>query len=224
MAVITVDFDGTLFRGDSFRIMWRVAQKEFSRKQWAVVAAGLTKAGTLGLAKGKNAFKVQFFRAFAKGFKGKDKQELNRFFTRLFNVGKREVNWEMVQKIRMHQKSGDEVIVLSGALTPFLQIFIQEIGLDVHIISTELLYDENGVCTGVGTVVNGQQKVKSVQTWVQNAIRAGRISGETAKDVWAYADSKSDIPLFEFANYPVVVNPNDTMKEIAGRNNWPVLL
>lgn len=223
MAVVTVDFDGTLFKGSSFKTMWRVAQKEFTRKQWAVVSAGLTKAAALGAVKGKNAFRIQFFRAFAKGFKGKNRKELNRFFTRLVNVGKREVNPKIVQKIKEHQEDGDEVIVLSGALTPFLEVFTKEFDLNVDIISTELLFNENGVCSGVGTVINGREKVTKVQDWIQDAMRDGKITKEAAAEIWAYADSKSDIPLFEFADHPVVVNPGHTMKEIAGRKNWPVL-
>lgn len=224
MAVVTVDFDGTLFKGSSFKVMFRVAQKEFTRKQWIVVSGGLAKAAVMGLMKGKNAFRMQFFRAFAKGFKGKSKQDLNGFFQRLVNIGKREVNQDLVKKIREHQQNGDAVIVLSGALTPFLETFIKEVDLDVHIISTQLLFNEKDICTDVGTVINGQEKVKKVQAWIADAKRNGEISSDAANEIWAYADSKSDIPLFEFADHPIVVNPNETMKEIAVKNNWPVLL
>src|SRR5690625_1818209 len=168
MAVVTVDFDGTLFKGSSFKVMWRVATKEFTRKQWAVVSAGLIKAAILGSVKGKNAFRMQFFRAFAKGFRGESKQKLDGFFQRLVNIGKCEVNQDLVKKIREHQQNGDAVIVLSGALKPFLDVFIKEVDLDVHIISTELLFDKHDVCTDVSTVINGQEKVKKVQAWIRS--------------------------------------------------------
>src|SRR5690625_502867 len=224
MAVVTVDFDGTLFRGSSFKVMWRVATKEFTRKQWVVVSGGLIKAAVLGLIKGKNVFRMEFFRAFAKGFRGESKQKLDGFFQRLVNIGKREVNEDLVKKIREHQQNGDAVIVLSGALNPFLEVFIKEVGMDVHIISTELLFDEHDICTDVSTVINGQEKVKKVQAWIADAIKNKEITAAAANEIWAYADSKSDIPLFEFADFPIVVNPKGTMKEIAVKNNWPVLL
>src|SRR5699024_9464746 len=100
----------------------------------------------------------------------------------------------------------------------------KEFDLHVPIISTELLFDDNDVCTDVGTVINGEEKVKKVQAWIEDAKRTGNITNESAKEIWAYADSKSDIPLFEFANRPIVVNPNETMKEIAAKKHWPVML
>src|SRR5690625_135666 len=224
MAVVTVDFDGTLFKGSSFKVMWRVATKEFTRKQWAVVSSGLIKAAFLGSVKGKNAFRMQFFRAFAKGFRGESKQKLDGFFQRLVNIGKREVTEDLVKKIKEHHQNGDAVIVLSGALKTFLEVFIKEVCLDVHIISTEVLFDEHDICTNVSTVINGQEKVKKVQAWIDDAVKNGGITAAGANEIWAYADSKSDIPLFEFAYFPIVVNPKGTMKEIAVKNNCPVLL
>lgn len=224
VAVVTVDFDGTLFRGSSFKVMVRVARKEFSPMQWAVVSGGLVRATGLGVTKGKNAFRKQFFRSFAKAFRGKTRQELNGFFQRLVNIGIREVNQDLVVKIKEHQNKGDSIIVLSGALTPFLNIFIRDAGLDVHVISTELYFNEQDICTDVGTVINGQEKVKKVREWIANAKRNGEITDDEAKEIWAYADSESDIPLFEFAKHPIVVNPNNNMKAIANENNWPVLL
>src|SRR5699024_3604794 len=119
---------------------------------------------------------------------------------------------------------GDSVIVLSGALKPFLEVFIKDVGSDVHIISTELLFEEHDNCTDVSTVVSGQDKVTKVQAWIADAIGNGEITAAGANEIWAYADSKSDIPLFDFADFPIVVNPKGTMKEIAVKNSWPVLL
>src|SRR5690625_4401859 len=224
MAVVTVDFDGTLFKGSSFKVMWRVATKEFTRKQWAVVSSAMIKAAFLGAVIGKNAFRMQFFRAGAKGFRGESQQKLDGFFQRQVNIGKREVNHDLVKKIREHQQNGDAVIVLSGALKPFLEVFIKKVSLDVHIISTELLFDEHDICTDVSTIINGQEKVKKVQAWIADAMKNEEITAAEANEIWAYADSKSDIPLFEFADFPIVVNPKGTMKEIAVKNDWPVLL
>lgn len=224
MAVVTVDFDGTLFKGNSFKVMLKVAKKDFTRKQWGVTLREMRKAVMTSLTKGKNAFKMQFFRAFAKGFKGESKQALNRFFQKLVYIGKNEVNEDLVKTIKRHQQNGDAVIVVSGALSPFLEVFTKEFDLNVPIISTELLFDDNEICTDVGTVINGEEKVKRVKTWIENAKRAGNISNDVAEDIWAYADSKSDIPLFEFANRPVVVNPKEAMKEIAAQHDWPVML
>ncbi|MFZ3577023.1 HAD family hydrolase [Virgibacillus sp. DJP39] len=219
MAVVTVDFDGTLYQGNSFKVMFQAAKKEFVFKQWVVVGAGIVKATVSGLLNGKNAFRLQFFRAFAQSFKGKTSQELDDFFVKLVEIGIKDANQDLVHKIREHQKQGDTVIVLSGALFPFLRAFTKKLDLNVHVISTELQFDQNGICTGnLGSIVNGIEKVNKVKEWMEVHQEDESHPAET----WAYADSKSDIPLFQFVKYPIVVNPDQGMKEAAKKNNWSI--
>src|SRR5699024_2855116 len=121
---------------------------------------------------------------------------------------------------REHQKNGDTVIVLSGALHPFLEAFVDTVGLDVHIISTGLQFDQ-GICTGeIDQLVNGQVKVDRVEQWMQTSAEDGEMS--PVPETWAYADSLSDVPLLQFVNYPVVVNPKKDMLKAAKRYSWPV--
>ncbi|AIF44313.1 HAD family phosphatase [Virgibacillus sp. SK37] len=224
MAIVTVDFDGTLYKGDSFKIMFQIAKKEYTSKEWIPVAAGLGKAAISGILKGKNVFKKEFFKAFAKGFRGKTKQEMDTFFEKLVELGKTEVHTELIDRIKEHQSKGDTIILLSGALQPFLEAFVKEVDLrDVHIISTTLTYYPNGVCTGeLGNIVNGEGKVTEVKRWMMWAKKEGRLSQEELNEMWAYADSETDIPLFRLADHPVVVNPKSAMKHVAIENAWPL--
>ncbi|WP_060681382.1 HAD family hydrolase [Virgibacillus halodenitrificans] len=224
MAIVTVDFDGTLYKGDSFKIMFQIAKKEYTSKEWIPVIGGLGKAGISGIINGKNAFKKEFFKAFAKGFRGKTKQEMDTFFEKLVDLGKTEVHTELIDRIKEHQSNGDTIILLSGALQPFLEAFVKEVDLkNIHIISTTLAYYPNGVCTGeLGNIVNGEGKVTEVKKWIMRAKKEGHISNEELNEIWAYADSETDIPLFQLADYPVVVNPTPAMKQVAVNNAWPL--
>ncbi|MBE4907687.1 haloacid dehalogenase-like hydrolase [Bacillus luteolus] len=219
MAIVTVDFDGTLYQGNSFKVMFQVGKKQFTMKQWSILFSGLVKAGAVGLANGKNAFRHQFFKAFAKTFQGKTTSELDVFFQELVDVGKAEVHQSLVLQIQKHQQNGDTVILLSGALQPFLRAFAKELQLDVHIISTELLFDQRNLCTGeIGQIINGDEKVNKLQEWLE----ARSMMDQPSQEIWAYADSESDIPLLNFVTNPVVVNPKDDMKKIAQQNKWTI--
>lgn len=221
MAVVTVDFDGTLFKGDSFKVMFQTAKQDFTWKEWGVVGLGLVKAAGKGLVKGKEAFKHGFFKAFARSFKGKTKAELDIFFRKLVDMGMEEVNEGLVNYIREHQQKGDTVIVLSGALHPFLEAFIDTVGIDVHIISTKLLFDSSGLCTGeIDQLVNGSVKVDKVKQWLGQDY-SNKDSLPNA-ETWAYADSLSDVPLLQFVDHPVVVNPKEDMLQEAKRHAWPI--
>lgn len=219
MAIVTVDFDGTLYQGNSFKVMFQVGKKQFTLKQWGTVFGGMVKAAAIGLVRGKNAFRHQFFKAFAMTFRGKTTSELDVYFQELVNVGKADVHENLVLQIQEHQKNGDTVILLSGALHPFLKAFTKELQLDVHIISTELLFDQKNLCTGeIGQIINGDEKVNKLQEWLDEK----SIMDQSSTEIWAYADSESDIPLLHFVTHPVVVNPKDDMKKIAKQNKWTI--
>ncbi|WP_377946410.1 HAD family hydrolase [Alkalibacillus flavidus] len=217
MAVVTVDFDGTLYQGDSFKVMFQVAKQDYGLKEWSVVGAGLVKSVALGLVKGKEAFKHEFFRSFARSFKGKTQEELADFFDKLARHDLERVHYELVEVVKHHQAQGDEVVVLSGALMPFLKAFTREVGLnDVETIGTQLVFDDQGLCKGqIGRIINGEEKVTQLKAWLDKR-------GKSADDetLYAYADSESDKPLFEFVDYPYVVNPDEKMKEISVQKSW----
>ena len=224
MAIVTVDFDGTLFQGNSFNVMFKAGQREFTYKQWRTVYGNLTKAAFLGTVKGKQAFRHQFFKGFAKTFKGKTEEELDYFFETLVELGEKEVHYDLLEKVKDHQAKGDEIILLSGALKPFLKAFIKKLGLDVHIIGTDLMYYPNKICTGeIGPIVNGDEKVKKVKEWIFHNKKKGYLPQADQQMIWAYADSESDIPLLEFVHYPVVVNPKADLKTVAFQRKWPIL-
>ncbi|MGM0840296.1 MAG: HAD family hydrolase [Bacillota bacterium] len=220
MAIVTVDFDGTLYQGNSFTIMMEIGKRRFTMKQWAVVGHGLAKAAAVGAVKGKNRFRHDFFKAFAKAFKGRTDEELKGFFQELVECGKKDVHEDLVDQIREHQRNGDTVVLLSGALHPFLKIFTEELQLDVHILSTELVWDENGICTGeLGKIINGSTKVEKLLEWIDSN---QHLEDHHASEIWAYADSESDIPLLNYATHPIVVNPKEDMIKVAEQNKWSI--
>lgn len=218
LQLVTVDFDGTLFQGDSFKLMFQAGKKEFGIREWTTVVVGSLQALLLGVFKGKNALRIHFFKSFAKTFKGKTEAELASFFQHLVEAGKSDINQELVQLIQDEQAKGNQVMILSGALTPFLHALTARLNLEVIIVGTDLTFDSFGKCTGrTGVVVNGKEKVHAVSNWLHHS---GKDPAKTK--VWAYADSESDIPLLHYADQPVIVNPKDKMRQIARENSWPI--
>lgn len=218
LQLVTVDFDGTLFQGDSFKLMFKAGKKEFGIAEWSTVITGSLYSIILGIFKGKNALRIHFFKTFAKTFKGKTEAELTSFFQHLIKEGEADINQDLVAKIREHQANGNHVMLLSGALLPFLKALTSKMELDVTIVGSELQYNAKGICTGeIGIMINGDEKVHAVKNWFAENER----SAEDTK-VWAYADSESDIPLLHFVDYPIIVNPKENMKAVAKENNWPI--
>lgn len=216
MQLITVDFDGTLFKGDSFKLMFQARKEEFGIREWAIIIAGSVKSIAKGIFQGKEALKKHFFLTFAKTFKGKSKEEITAFFNKLVHTGKSKIDEELVQMMRTEKENGNEVILLSGALTPYLEAAMREVQLDVPIIGTNLIFNKKEKCTGqTSGYISGNEKVNAVKTLLMK-----KEMDRSNTTVWAYADSESDLPLLHFADKPVVVNGNKKMNETAKINHW----
>ncbi|KUP09258.1 haloacid dehalogenase [Bacillus coahuilensis p1.1.43] len=220
MAIVTVDFDGTLYRGNSMKTMIQVGKATFTPRQWIGVVTGLGKAVAIGAVKGKDRFRHEFFRSFARAFKGKSTHELDEFFQILVDHGKEDVHHSLIHTVRQHEAKGDTVIILSGALQPFLRAFVKEWEINAHVLSTELLFSSSGDCTGeLGDIINGDLKVKALLQWIEE--QNLQIT-EDEHEIWAYADSASDIPLLQYVTHPIVVNPREDMMKIAEENQWSI--
>ncbi|OEG00126.1 hypothetical protein BHF71_06270 [Vulcanibacillus modesticaldus] len=214
MKIIAVDFDGTLYEGNSMKGTVKATKENFTLKDWWTISKGVLKGAIVAFHKGKNGFKIEFFKAFAMTFKGKHQNEIAEYFNALAEESVLEINQQLLKKIKEYINNGDKVIILSASLQPFLQTLVARLGLDLAAIGSKLVFDERGICTGeIGMINQGENKVNQLRKWITE-------NGYENQELWAYADSESDIPLFEYVQHPVVVNPSNEMKDIAKKRGW----
>lgn len=214
MSIITVDFDGTLYQHNSVMTTLKVGKTMFTPKQWFYVVKDVVK-GIANKATGeKTDFQVLFLGSFFLQMKGKSMEELHNFFMSLIETGQQGINYDLVSRLVEHSGNGDRIVILSGALQPFLEVFVQQLDIRADVIGTSLFYDEKGTCTGkMGKINHGIEKVNRLKLWISE----NNAEGER---VWAYADSESDIPLLEFADRAIVVRPSNALKKIAELKGW----
>lgn len=218
MSIVTVDFDGTLYKHNSVKAMLKAGKKVFTLKQWSLIAIKFL-SGCVNRDKGdKIDLRVILLKSFFYQMKGKSVEEMHAFFGAILNTDRQNINYNLVLRIKNHLEMGDRVIILSGALQPFLEEVIRQLGIRADAIGTSLLYDESGICTGeIGRINRGTDKVEKLKLWIEENDASG-------EPLWAYADSESDIPLLEFADKAVVVNPTETMKKIAESKGWEIFI
>jgi HAD superfamily hydrolase (TIGR01490 family) len=216
MSIVTVDFDGTLYQHNSVMAMLKAGRKAFTLKQWVLIVMNFLNGSVNRTRGNKMDFRVVLLKSFFYQMKGKNMGEMHTFFESIANTGRQSINYDLVSRITKHLENGDRVIILSGALQPFLEEFIRQLDMRADAIGTSLLYDERGICTGeIGRLNHGVDKVNKLKLW----IKENDASGES---IWAYADSESDIPLLEFADKAVVVQPSNAMKKIAESKGWEI--
>ena len=89
-----------------------------------------------------------------------------------------------------------------------------------NLIATEP-EQRDGSFTGkpAGTPCFREGKVVRTEEWLAHAGRRWADFSAT----WFYSDSHNDLPLLERVTRPVAVDPDDTLRGIAGERGWPVI-
>ncbi len=179
-----VDFDGTIYKGDSMRDFARFINAGRYFFSLLVIAVPAIFA-TLGLIH-RDRIKKTFLRI---NFRNKKRQWLNDQGKAFFEVHKNLLFSEAIEWINENRGSA-RIIILSGSCAEWLSPFCDH--LDVELYCTQLKYDEKMQCTGEWKErnVTGKNKVMEVRE---------RIPLQDYETIIAFGDQRSDECLKEIA-------------------------
>ncbi|MEY2571670.1 MAG: hypothetical protein QOE63_2020 [Acidimicrobiaceae bacterium] len=113
-----------------------------------------------------------------------------------------------------HLAAGDFCVVLSASPHELVEVIGASLGAHRAIGTRAAVTD--GYLTGEldGPFCYGPGKLARLR----NAL--GPVD---LHDAWAYADSRSDLPLLQACGHPVAVNPDRALRKVAARHEWPVI-
>jgi HAD superfamily hydrolase (TIGR01490 family) len=118
--------------------------------------------------------------------------------------------------LQKHRQQGDTLVIISATNLFVTEPIAQLLGIE-HILSTvpEII---DGGYTGnyLGTPTFQQGKVSALEEWMTQ-------NGHNLKGSSFYSDSHNDLPLLEQVDYPIAVNPDEWLAQIAGERNWPII-
>ncbi len=115
--------------------------------------------------------------------------------------------------IESHRQNGAELVIITATNTFITRPIADRLGIDA-LIGTEPVYVD-GRMTGEidGTPCFQEGKVSKLQDW---------LAERTVCESWFYSDSANDIPLLEWAQHPVAVDPCPRLKSVAMERGWPI--
>ena len=122
----------------------------------------------------------------------------------------------LTRKLLIEAKSADKVLIASGSHDFLVKGFAEYFGIEFSIgTPVEIKKDIfTGSLSGEPTFSEG--KVKAVKNWCsENNLKI--------EDSIFYSDSINDLPMFEACGDPIVVNPDDNLKEIAMNRSYKIL-
>lgn len=122
---------------------------------------------------------------------------------------------EATELIAEHKAAGRQVIIVSSSGAELVEPIGKMLGVD-HVIATTMV-EEDGKYTGaVDFYAYGPEKAVAMRALAEQ-------HGYDLAQSYAYSDSASDLPMLDAVGHPTAVNPDKTLRAVAGEKGWPIL-
>ena len=122
-----------------------------------------------------------------------------------------------------HRAAGDLLCIVTTTNRFLAQVYADIFGIE-HLVATEAATTDGtptGRFTGEvqGDPCFGPRKVTNVQRWLE---AGGRRREEFERTIF-YSDSRNDLPLLEWADEAVAVDPDEVLRAEALKRGWRIL-
>ncbi|MBN7770011.1 HAD-IB family hydrolase [Marinobacter daepoensis] len=123
---------------------------------------------------------------------------------------------KMQKRLDWHRQNGHQLLVISATGEHLVRPIAAALGVP-EALGVELIWDKSGLTGEIGTRRPYREgKIEALQQWL-----AAQENHPEA--TWFYSDSHNDLPLLEWVDYPVAVNPDPTLLARAKAEGWPVM-
>lgn len=120
------------------------------------------------------------------------------------------------QALEYHKSVGHHLILASAAVDLIVDRIADQLGISDH-VSTELDWDERGRLKDEFKSLNcyGQVKLDRVKSLLEDIAPNGA-------HTYFYSDSKADLPVLEYVNIPIVVDPSQKFEKLARSRGFEI--
>jgi HAD superfamily hydrolase (TIGR01490 family) len=152
---------------------------------------------------------------YFRGYEAAQMRELSEWVAREYTAPIRRE--DVLVKVREHLGRGDVVAFVSGAPTPFVEAIAAMWNVP-HAIGSPVGVKDGRYTGRMGAPCIDQQKA----VYVRQYFAEKKIEIDYAAS-YAYADSFSDMGLFQTVGHPVAVYPDKQLRALAEAQGWPIL-
>ena len=118
--------------------------------------------------------------------------------------------------IAKHKQAGDVLLVITATNQFVAGPIVDALGIDNILATDPEIIDDNITGNIVGTPCFQEGKITRLKQWLEEQVLTPTL-------VTFYSDSINDRPLLEFADKPIVVDPDDRLKAHANAVGWPII-
>ena len=219
MKVAIFDFDGTLYKNETFKLLMQQLKNHPEYKKYY----GSFYRSILPLyiryklkILPESVMKGRSMRLYLRALDPLTLPELDAYFENMQPEMRPDFNQQVVERLHEHQKEGYQLLLVSGAYTPFLKAVTSHLTFD-HIIGTEIPSSGNRIAMDQPFLhIQGEEKTRQIE----------RLLGNSTVDwnqSFAYGDSISDLSVLEQVGHPVAVNADEKLLAVAKKRKWEIL-
>lgn len=219
MRVAIFDFDGTLYKQETFQLMMDFFKKhpQYNKYYRPFYRAILPRflAYKMKLYP-EPRMKERSMEIYINALRQLSKTEINTFFHDMAQQMQDDFNELVVKKLQEHRKNNVYTMLVSGAFVPLLEAVTQSFHFD-QIIGTEVPFHKNAFDETTPIFhIQGQRKTDKIL----QALKNHTIDWDNS---YAYGDSYSDLPVLQLVGHPIAVDPDDQLRTHAKRHGWQIL-
>lgn len=218
-----VDFDGTLFPGNSMPFIWKQYRKLGGSKLRNVTTAVKVMWSQYyhrKLRKDEAMWRYMATVHMFNLFHGMKDTEIRQFFESIVDTVYDELNPQVLKRIERHREDGYEIVLLSGGFEMLMDLIGRRIGA-TKVKATPFYYGLDGRLPKV----TGKEKLVTMNgakkgPYLEYAYKNQEVNWAGS---YAYADNITDSDMMKMVGNPVAVNPDDALKACCEELHWAVL-
>ncbi|TCV85885.1 HAD family hydrolase [Sulfurirhabdus autotrophica] len=217
MRLVLFDLDNTLLAGDSdfewaqFLIEQGVLDREvYEARNLAFYEQ--YKAGTLDI--------HEFLNFQLKPLARHSRRQLDAWHEQFMQEKILPIVAPKARELVAHHAQDADLMAIITATNSFVTAPIAKAFGIFHLIATEP-EQKNGEFTGevFGTPSFREGKITRLDEW----LKLKGLTWSSITESWFYSDSLNDLPLLQRVTNPVAVDPDDTLRDYAEKQGWPVI-
>jgi HAD superfamily hydrolase (TIGR01490 family) len=115
-----------------------------------------------------------------------------------------------------HRQAGDQLLIITATNRFIAGPIASLLGVSNLLATEPEIVDDKFTGAIIGTPCYQHGKVQRLNQWLEN-------QQATLESSTFYSDSINDVPLLEWVNYPVVVDPDEKLRDHASQQRWPII-
>lgn len=222
MRLVIFDFDGTIHLKETPRLFLNVLSEDRLMRtkiiKFYLSVAWVYALSRVGLCRQLMIKRVMT--GISRAMRGMPQAHVDDFFKKWLEAAKKSFSPVSVERVKAHVEADDQILLLSGAFSPFISLVAKELSIKSW-LGTELELSA-GVCTGrIKSLLIGTSKVDALRSFLITQENSGMLFD--LDEAYAYADGVHDLPLLSLVGHPVAVNPDHELQKEAQSRGWEII-